>query len=355
MMKFGLFMLPCFREGVSGSLADFYDEMSELVAVADDTGWDHIWVSEHHFHYYGGATPNPAVQLAAWARETRNIRLGPAISLTPLRNPLHIAEDYAVVDQLSGGRLDFGVGRGYLPHEFDGHNLDPDDVSAMREEGFGIIRRAWSGETFAHDGKHYTFPKLRLHPLPKQDDVPIWAAASRTRDSFDWAAKNGFNIMMNQYPMTPEEARERFGWYLEGWKAAGHAEGTHEAMMSVFLHIADTEEQAIAEATRAVQEHANLFRLLFTGDQWNEDYAGDENVFEFLAPDGDLTRMFRERTCIGTAEQVIERIARYRDWGFTEMSFIVRTGELSQDLALDTMRRFNDEVVPAFREKAAAE
>ncbi len=354
-MKFGLFMLPCFREGVAPSLADFYNDMSELVAVADNTGWARVWISEHHFHYYGGASPNPAVQLAAWARETRQIRLGPAISLTPLRNPLHIAEDYAVVDQLSGGRLDFGIGRGYLPHEFAGHNLDPDDVSDMREEGFGIIRRAWSGETFEHSGDHYSFPKLRLHPLPLQDEVPIWVAASRTRDSFDWAGREGFRIMMNQYPMTPDEAHERFAWYLDARKAAGHPEGQHEAMMSVFLHIADTEEQAIAEAKLAVQEHANLFRLLFSGDQWNEDYAGDESVFEFLAPDGDLERMFRERTCIGTPEQVIERISRYRDWGFTEMSFIVRTGEIGQDQALRTMERFNNEVVPAFREKQAAE
>lgn len=348
-------MLPCFREGVSPSLAQFYDELSELVIQADQTGWDRVWISEHHFHYYGGASPNPAVQLAAWARETKQIRLGPAISLMPLRNPLHVAEDYAVVDQLSGGRLDFGIGRGYLPHEFDGHNLDADEVSAMREEGFEIIRRAWAGEAFAHEGTHYSFPTLKLHPLPKQPEVPIWVGATRTRDSFEWAARNGHKIMMNQYPMSLDDARERFGWYLDAWNTEGHPEGEHEAMMSVFMHIADTEEQAVDEARRAVQEHANLFRLLFSGDQWNDDYAGDESVFDFLAPDGDIPKMFRERTCIGTAEQVIERVQRYRDWGFTEMSFIVRTGELSQDMALRTMQRFNDEVMPAFRPKAAAE
>ncbi len=347
-MKFGLFMLPCYREGVSSSLTAFYDEMSQLVVTADQTGWDRVWISEHHFHYYGGGAPNPAVQLSAWARETKNIRLGPAISLMPLRNPLHVAEDYAVVDQLSGGRLDFGIGRGYLPHEFDGHGLDSDDASSMREEGFEIIRRAWSGEAFAYKGKHYSFPKLNLHPLPAQKEVPIWVAASRTRDSFEWAGREGHNIMLNQYPVSPEDARERFGWYLDAWETAGHERETHEAMMSVFLHIADTEEEAVDEARRAVQEHANLFRLLFSGDQWNEDYAGDESVFAFLAPDGDLAKMFRERTCIGTPDQVIERIARYRDWGFTEMSFIVRTGELSQEKALRTMERFNAEVAPAF-------
>ena len=240
-MKFGLFMLPCFREGVAPSLADFYDEMSELVAVADETGWARIWISEHHFHYYGGASPNPAVQLAAWARETEQIRLGPAISLTPLRNPLHIAEDYAVVDQLSGGRLDFGIGRGYLPHEFAGHNLDPDQVSDMREEGFGIIRRAWAGETFEHSGNHYSFPKLRLHPLPLQDEVPIWVLSYAPHIVYTNTP------MMERTGVTEDTTAHGIGRYpdgrLNGW----------------FI-----ETRAVGQATRPVQ--AEVYRSGFGYD-----------------------------------------------------------------------------------------
>ncbi len=353
-MKFGLFLLPCYREGVAPTIGQFYEELTEMVRLADRSGWDRAWLSEHHFHYYGGASPNPAVLLTAWARETRQIRLGPGISLLPLHNPLHVAEDYALLDQLSGGRLDFGVGRGYLPHEFDGHRIEGDDASGLREEAFEIITRAWAGETFSYDGAHFQFPKLNVHPLPLQNPVPIWIACSRTRDSFDWTGRNGFHIMMNQYPISPKETQERFQWYLDAWDTAGHSPANRQAMMSVFMHIADTEEQAIAEARRAVQEHANLFRLLFQGDQWNEDYAGDESVFEFLAPDGDIVKMFRERTLIGTADQVIERIERYREIGFTELSFLIRTGELSHAQAMATMERFNADVMPAFRGRAAA-
>ncbi len=353
-MKFGLFVLPCYRAGVAPSFAQFYEELTDMVRFADTTGWDRAWLSEHHFHYYGGAAPNPSVLLTAWARETRQIRLGPGISLLPLHNPLHVAEDYAMLDQLSGGRLDFGIGRGYLPHEFDGHSVDGDDASGRRAEAFEIITRAWAGETFAYDGAHYSFPKLKLHPTPLQDPVPIWVACSRTRDSFEWAGANGFHIMMNQYPQSPAETRERFQWYLDAWDGAGHNAAQRQAMMSLFMYIADSEEQAIAEARGMVQEHANLFRLLFQGDQWNEDYAGDESVFEFLAPDGDVVKMFRERTLIGTADQVIERIASYRDMGFTELSFLIRTGELSHAQAMATMERFNADVLPAFRDREAA-
>ena len=349
-MKFGLFILPCYRAGVAPSVGNFYEELTEMVRFADRSEWDRAWLSEHHFHYYGGASPNPAVLLTAWARETQQIRLGPGISLLPLHNPLHVAEDYALLDQLSGGRLDFGIGRGYLPHEFDGHSVDGEDASGRREEAFEIITRAWAGETFDFDGAHFAFPKLALHPTPLQTPVPIWVACSRTRDSFEWAGRNGYNIMMNQYPMSPVEARERFQWYLDAWDGGGHEPAKRQAMMSVFMYIADSEEKAIADAKSAVQEHANLFRLLFQGDQWNEDYAGDESVFEFLAPDGDVVRMFRERTLIGTADQVIERIAKYRDLGFTELSFLIRTGELTHAQAMTTMERFNADVMPAFRD-----
>ncbi len=347
-MKFSLFMLPCFRDGVAPTLAQFYEELAEVVRFADATGWDRAWLSEHHFHYYGGVSPNPALLLTAWARETKRIRLGSGISLLPLRNPLHVAEEFAMLDQLSGGRMDFGVGRGYLPHEFAGHDIAPEEASGRREEAFEIVTRAWTGEAFAYDGQYYGFPKLRVMPAPMQDPVPIWVACSRTWDSFEWAGRNGYSLMMNHYPQSRVQATERFAWYRDAYAAAGHDAARREAMMSVFLYLADSEAQAVDEARLMVQEHANLYRLLFQGDQWNEDYAGDASVFDFLAPDGDVAGMFAERTCIGTSQQAVERIAGWRDMGFTEISFIVRTGELSHATALATMRRFNEEVMPAF-------
>ena len=118
-LGFALFQLPTYREGFSQSLPAFYSELTEAVRVADRLGWQRVLVSEHHFHYYGGAVPNPAVVLAAWARETKNIRLAAGVSLVPLRHPLQVAEDYALVDQLAEGRFDMGVSRGFVPHEFE--------------------------------------------------------------------------------------------------------------------------------------------------------------------------------------------------------------------------------------------
>ena len=353
-MKFSLFMLPCFRAGVAPSLAQFYEELAELVRYADTTGWDRAWLSEHHFHYYGGASPNPAQLLTAWARETTRIRLGSGISLLPLRNPLHVAEEFALLDQLSGGRLDFGVGRGYLPHEFAGHGVTAEEATGRREEAFDIVMRAWQGAPFAYEGRHNRFPLLQVTPTPLQQPVPVWVACSRTRESFEWAGRNGYAMMMNHYPQSRAQAAERFAWYRDTYAAAGHDPARREAMMSVFLYLADSAEQAVDEARMMVQEHANLYRLLFQGDQWNEDYAGDASVFDFLAPDGDVAGMFAERTCIGTPAQAVERIVGWREMGFTEISFVVRTGALSHAATMRTMARFNDAVLPAFAAARAA-
>jgi natural product biosynthesis luciferase-like monooxygenase protein len=348
-MKFSLFILPCYRPGVSRSLERFYDELAEAVRYADATGWDRVWVSEHHFHYYGGASPNPALLLAAWARETRRIRLGCGVSLLPLNDPVRVAEDYAMLDRLSGGRLDFGVGRGYLPHEFAGRNVAPGDATGRFQEAFEIIAKAWRGERFTFAGRHHRVGPVAVQPTPTQSPPPIWVACSRTRDSFEWAGRNGFGLLMNQYPMSPAETAERFGWYRDAWDGAGRRRAGRDAMMSLFLHVADTEEQAVAEAKLAVQEHANLFRLLLAQDVENTDYVGDESVFRFIAPEGDVATAFRERTAVGTIAQIAERIARYRDIGFTEISFVVRYGALTHDQCMTNIARAGAEVLPRFR------
>lgn len=354
-MQFAVFVLPCWREAVAPTLGQFYDELTEMVVLAEELGWDRAWSSEHHFHYYGGASPNPAMTLLAFARATKTIRLGSGVSLLPMNHGIRVAEDFAMLDQLSGGRLDFGVGRGYLPHEFQGFAVTEDMTAGRFDEAFEIITRAWAGERFAFSGAHYTFDELEIHPKPAQNPVPIWCACSRAKPSYEWTGRNAYALMMNQYPMSLADATERFGWFKDAYAQAGHDPARREAMMSLFLHIADTEEQAIAEAKPAVQEHANLFRLLFTGDRWNTDYAGDESVFEFITGGSrDITAAFRERTAVGTVEQICERVAMYRDMGYTEISFVTRYGTLSHAQALRNIRLASEEIIPRFGQQRAA-
>ncbi len=134
-MDFSLFHLPTYRAGFSPSLNAFYEELIESARLADRLGWARIMTTEHHFHYYGGAVPNPAVMLAAWARETKRIRLAAGVALVPLRHPLQVAEDYALVDHLSGGRFDMGISRGFVPHEFEAFGIAAAETGERVVEG----------------------------------------------------------------------------------------------------------------------------------------------------------------------------------------------------------------------------
>ena len=353
-MDLSLFYLPTWREGFGQTLTRYYEEMSESVHLADKLGWARALTTEHHFHYYGGAVPNPAIILAAWARETTNIRLAPAVSLMQLRDPLKVAEDYALVDQLSGGRVDMGVAKGFVPHEFDAFHVDQAEVPERITEGLEICQKFWAGEPFAFNGKHFSFDKLQPWPPAVNGALPIWNAASNSQESFINAAERGYSLMMNHYPMSAKSVAEKFGWYCESWEKAGRKTSDRKAMITFMTHIADTEEQAIEEAKAALQEHAGAFRKVMRGQQWDTDWAGDVSVLLNMCENDDWRDVFRRRTLICSPEQAAERIQRYADLGFTEIAFTARYAGLKHEQTMSTIRRISNEVMPMLGVSAAA-
>jgi len=346
-MKFSLFQLPCYRPGFAASWVAFYAEMLEQAALADRAGWERIYVSEHHFHYYGGAVPNPAMMLLALGNATRRIRLAAGISLLPFHHPLKLAEDYAMADQLTGGRIDFGVGRGYLPHEFGGFSIPPDEQQARFDEVFDVVRRAWTGEAFAHHGRFFQFDKLAVLPTPLQKNVPVMVAATRTRDSFEFAGRNGFGLMMNRYPLTDEQVETSFGWYKAALAANGHDLAGRPVMISHMTHVADTDEQAEAEAHVPLREHMNCFAQLKANNVFYTDYTGSDELFtQPGAPEKNPHEYIMNRTLIGGPARVAAQIARYEAMGFNEIAFITRFGALSAAQSLRTIERLEGEVRP---------
>lgn len=345
-MDLSLFYLPTWRDGYAPTLTGYYEEMTESIKLADELGWARALTTEHHFHYYGGAVPNPAVILAAWARETKNIRLAPAVSLMQLRDPLKVAEDYALVDQLSGGRVDMGVAKGFVPHEFDAFHIDQAEVPERIAEGLEICRKFWAGEPFEYGGNHFSFDRLQPWPPAVTGALPIWNAASNSRESFLNAAQQGYHLMMNHYPMSAASVAEKFGWYCESWEKAGRNPSDRKAMIAFMTHIADTEEQAIEEAKAALQEHAGAFGKVMRGEQWDTNWAGDISILLQMCENDDWRDMFRRRTLICSPEQAAERIQRYIDLGFTEISFMARYATLTHEQTMTTVRRISEEVMP---------
>ena len=348
-MDLSLFHLPSWREAYGIPLPQLFEELVQEYVVADRLGWTRGITTEHHFHYYGGAIPNPAILLTAAARETKNLRLGAAVSLMQLRDPLQVAEDYAMLDHLSGGRCDFGVARGFVPHEFAAFHIEQKDAGERISEGLEICQQFWTGKPFAHHGKHFSFERIEPWPGAVNGSLPIWNAASNTKQSFVNAAQRGFRLMMNQYPMSFASLKEKFSWYCDAWAQAGRPAGERKAMVSFMAHIAPTEEQAIDEALLALGDHVSAFSKLARGDQWDRNFDDGMEALKQMAAGQDLREMIRERTLICSPKQAAERIARYRDLGFTEIGFIARFTRLTHAHTVRTMELMSNEVLPLLK------
>lgn len=172
---------------------DVYAELLDLFAYGETLGFTNTWVAEHHFSDYG-TLGGPAVFLSALAQRTTAMRLGSAVAVLPFHDPIRLAEDYAALDVISGGRLEFGVGRGYQPKEFAGFGIDMADARDRFWEQLDVITAAWSGEPFSHEGQFFRYPEIRVTPKPIQDPVPIHLA-SVSPETFDLALERGYEVM----------------------------------------------------------------------------------------------------------------------------------------------------------------
>jgi natural product biosynthesis luciferase-like monooxygenase protein len=353
-MDFSLFYLPTYRAGFAGSLNAFYGELTESVRLADRLGWARVLTTEHHFHYYGGAVPNPAVILAAWARETKRIRLSAGVSLVPLRHPLQVAEDYALVDHLSEGRFDMGVSRGFVPHEFEAFGIGQAETAERVMEGLDIIKKFWAGEPFEYQGKFCRFPRIEPWPRTFQREIPIWIAASNDLASFERVGAGGYRLMMNQYPMSFASLVEKHAKFKDAYAKAGHDPAKRRSAIAFLVHLADTEERAIAEAKGWVQEHAAAFKKVLTHNEWDRDYTGDLSTLLAMCEGNDYRDVFRKRTLVCTPAQAAERLAKYIDLGFTEAIFVTRYAGLPAAQERATIERLTREVRPMLGLKAAA-
>jgi len=164
--------------GSSHSLQDVYAQTMEQIALMDGLGLELLWFSEHHF-VDDGYLPNFVPVAGAAAAITTNMRISTDIALMPFAHPLRMAEDLAILDQLSGGRMELGVGLGYAPHEFRAFGIPVSRRVSLTEEGVDVLRLAWAGEPFSYHGKRYTFDDVSVTPAPVQPGgPPLWMAST---------------------------------------------------------------------------------------------------------------------------------------------------------------------------------
>jgi alkanesulfonate monooxygenase SsuD/methylene tetrahydromethanopterin reductase-like flavin-dependent oxidoreductase (luciferase family) len=198
-MRCGLNFFPsCHPEYKSGEV--YFQEALDLCALADSLGYATVKIVEHYFRAYGGYSPSPLIFLAAAAQRTRHIRLVTGAVIPAFHHPLKLAAELAMVDCISGGRLEAGFARAFLPHEFEAFEVDMEESRPRFEEGIAIVKRLWTEERVTFEGHFHHFKDITLLPRPVQKPhPPILVAAISTPESFIWAGEQEYGLMFVPY------------------------------------------------------------------------------------------------------------------------------------------------------------
>ncbi len=244
-MKFGVLQFFSWPER-RVDLATVYARALDRIAIMDRAGYDAVWLAEHHFSSFSVCPSVHMVGTLAAAR-TRRLRIGTAVSLAPLYHPLRLAEEVALLDQLSGGRVNWGAGRGFARVEFEAFGVPPEESASRLRETVEIVLRAWTEERLTFAGRHFRFDDVEVLPKPlQQPHPPVWLAAS-SEPAIEWAAAQGFSILMDPHSSAAELGRKR-RLYAARLAAAGFAEAGRDIPMARLVAIAEDAGKAAAVA-----------------------------------------------------------------------------------------------------------
>jgi len=350
-LNFGQLFLFESPEGRSDR--EVVSEQIELMVAAESYGFDSVWAAEHHFSEYG-ACATPAVTLAAVAARTERLRIGTGVVVLPLNHPVRVAEDYAFLDNLSNGRVDLGVGRGYQPVEFAGFEVDATRSREMFREAVDVIRKAWTEERFTYEGEFYRVRDLRVRPKPVQKPHPPMWMAALSPHTFELCARLGFHLLCAPvFGFDAQTGAEQIERYLAALEARGRSREKARIAALTITYVADTTQQAREELRDAVLWYYRTLARYIAPPRGAGAAAGYEmygQARDFLETVDWETVVERGAVVCGSPAEVTDRIAALREQcGFTDFLAWTRIGGLSRERVLRSNELMAEKVMPALR------
>ncbi len=348
-MKFGLIYLPTFDAAVHRDSAGLYQQIFEQVEFAESLGFDAVFAAEHHFTPYGGDVPNPPLLLAALAQRTKRMRLGTAGVAMPLNRALNIAEQLAMVDALSGGRLDIGVVRAFLHFEYEALQVDMNESRERFYEAVEILQAAFANERFSYHGKFNQFDNVALRPRPVQRKPRIMVGTVLSPESARYAGLQGFDLAVIPYAVSLAGTKQSVKIYHEALLEAGHKIEDHNVHATFHMYVERDEASAIATIRQPILDYVQYFADAVAGDRWSKDYAGYEGLVNKVLSLKNFDVLYDRRTLFGSPARLHETMELIIEAGITELSFVTIMPGLPQQKILDSMRLFAAEVMPRYR------
>jgi alkanesulfonate monooxygenase SsuD/methylene tetrahydromethanopterin reductase-like flavin-dependent oxidoreductase (luciferase family) len=338
-MKFGLFGSAQARRAgpdtdSSQGFRDFIDNNVEAEAL----GYYSTFLVEHHFTGFGQVSAS--LNLLTWlGARTRHLRLGTAVLVLPWHNPVLLAEQAATLDLLSGGRLDFGVGKGYRWNEFAGFCVDMDEADGRFEEALDVITKAFVSATpFSHRGKYWQYDNIVVEPPAAQKPHPPFWMGAGSRNSVRQVAERGYNMLLGQHSLA-EEILEQVGQFRDEVEARGRRFNPLEVAVARAIHFAKDAADKEAALERRYQGHMRINALAKRPD-------GEQRA-RFIADEAEARHESAESALYGTPDEIVRKLERLRAGGVEYV--IINFGG-----SRDNIRRFAREIMPAFADQPAA-
>ena len=321
-----------FRNASRKPWPDLYGELLDQISWADSAGFESVWLSEHHVTD-DGYMPSVFAMLAAIAGRTQNLRLGTAVCLAPLHHPIRLAEDVAVVDILSGGRVELGLAPGYRPSEFEVLGVPRRERGVRTDETVEILRQAWAGERFSYSGRVFDLQDVVVQPVPRRGpELPVHIGGSSSAAAIR-AGRHGCNFM-------PDigTGADLHNQYRSELSRAGFDPESRDITMNGCVFVCDDPDVGRA------QVHRSLTYMYERYDAWERE-GGDSDApsFEPIA-----VERLDELCIVGTPEEVAGRMAAIRD-EFSPDRFIFwgRLPGIPIEDASRSLQLFTQEVMPA--------
>lgn len=324
---------------------DAFHEALLQVDLAEQIGIESLWLAEQHFDSSKSVLASPIVIAGAVAARTHRIRIGTAVQVLPITNPLRAAEEAATLDHLSKGRLDFGVGRSSLTKFYDGFNIDYAKSNSLFWESLEIIQKAWTEESFSYCGNHYSFRNVELVPKTYQKPHPPIRIAVASLDTFIDVGAKGYPIFVSS-TTSFDELKVRISRYQKSWEKAGNPR-IGDIMLRIPCYIADTHLKSITEpesSTRSAMKYAATNLATTAGS--SDAAKGYKEISSIQYED-----MVRERVLYGTPSEIINRITLLVEE--LSLSGLVLEmnygGRIPHQRVMSSMRLLADQVIPAFK------
>ena len=353
-MRFGTYYF--FQAPPGHDHADIIRRELRQIEWTEELGFDSIWLTEHHFIEYG-LSVDPATLAAAAAARTSRIRLGLAAAIVPFHHPLRLAEQMALVDIISNGRLDMGVGRGNRPVEFHGYHVPQQENRERFDEAMEILVRAWTEERVRFHGRFYTVPEARVIPKPVQRPHPPIYQVCVSKDGIENTALKGWAMLNSILHGSPSVLAQNRDTYVEALKKAGREAQIPELLdrwgVSRQIYVAPTDREALAEAREPEMWYQSSFRKFVIPERIEDAHPSLQPGFRAFAERLDKVTwddLVRDRTLIcGSPDTVAAQIDEMRQMGVGQVLCWMNFGGLAQDKVRRSMELFAREVMPRFR------